>query len=74
MAAKEPADMPPSDQKESQPEGRGERLRIDPSKVDVARLRLSAIDRSTFPADRKHRIEDHERLLKDAVTALFAHG
>jgi hypothetical protein len=74
MAGKEPATMPPPDQKESQPEGRGERLRIDPSKVDVARLRLSAIDRAVFPNEKKHRAEDHDRLLKDAVMELFGHG
>jgi hypothetical protein len=66
--------MPPVDQKESQPEGRGERLRIDASKVDVARLRLSAIDRSVFPAEKKHQSEDHERLLREAVVGLFGHG
>jgi hypothetical protein len=74
MAGKEPGQMPPTDQKESQPEGRGERLRIDPSKVDVARLRLSAVDRAVFPAEKKHRAEDHERLLREAVIGLFGHG
>ncbi len=66
--------MPPEDQREDQPAGREERLRVDASKVDVARLRLSAVDRMVFPAEKKHRAEDHDRLVKDAVTGLFGHG
>jgi hypothetical protein len=66
--------MPPDEQREDQPEGRGERLRIDASKVDVARLRLAAVDRMVFGADRKHSSEDHDRLVKEAVMGLFGHG
>ncbi len=66
--------MPPDEQREDQPEGRGERLRIDASKVDVARLRLAAVDRMVFGAERKHAVEDHDRLMKETVMGLFGHG
>jgi hypothetical protein len=66
--------MPPEDQRQSEPEGRGERLRVDASKVDVARLRLAAVDRMVFPAEKKHRAEDHDRLLREAVMGLLGHG
>ncbi len=66
--------MPPDEQRQDQPEGRSERLRIDASKVDVARLRLSAVDRMVFGAERKHTAVDHDRLLKEMVMGLFGHG
>jgi hypothetical protein len=66
--------MRPEDQKEDLPEGRGERLRIDASKVDVARLRLAAVDRMVFGAERKHAAEDHDRLVKETVMGLFGNG
>lgn len=66
--------MPPDEQREDQPEGRGERLRIDASKVDVARLRLAAVDRMVFGAERRHAVVDHDRLVKETVTGLFGHG
>jgi hypothetical protein len=66
--------MPPEDHKENLPDGRGVRLRIDTSKVDVVRLRLSAVDRMVFGAVRRHSIEDHDRLVKETVIGLFGHG
>ena len=66
--------MSPDDQKQDQAKGRSERLRVDASKVDVARLRLSAIDRMVFGTERRHAAATHETLIRQAVTGLFDHG
>ena len=66
--------MSPDDQKQDQAKGRGERLRVDASKVDVARLRLAAIDRMVFGTEKRHAFDAHETLIRQAVSGLFDHG
>ena len=67
--------MAPDDQKKDQTaEGRGQRLRVDAGKVDVARLRLAAIDRRVFDTSAKHAVDAHDRLIRKAAAGLFGHG
>jgi len=67
--------MAPDDQKKDQTaEGRDQRLRVDAGKVDVARLRLAAIDRRVFDTSAKHSADAHDRLVRAAAAGLFGHG
>ena len=66
--------MSPDDQKRDQAKGRDQRLRVDATKVDVARLRLAAIDRMVFKTDKRHAADAHETLIRQAVAGLFDHG
>ena len=67
--------MAPDDQNQDHTgEGRDQRLRVDASKVDVARLRLAAIDRRVFGTSAKHTADVHDRRIRESVTGLFGHG
>jgi len=59
-------------------EGNGEsgvdKLKIDGRKVDVARLRLAAIDRAVFAAGAGHATADHDEMIRRTVATLFGHG
>lgn len=66
--------MPSDDPINELAKARDQRLRVDAGKVDVARLRLAAVDRIVFGASKRHGVDDHDRLLKLAVKGLFADG
>jgi hypothetical protein len=66
--------MPADNQNQGPDEAREQRAEVDPGKVDVARLRLAAIDRAVFANARRHAGDAHEHLLRRAVTRLFGHG
>jgi hypothetical protein len=51
-----------------------DRLRVDGRKVDVARLRLAAIDRAVFAAGAGHATADHDEMIRRTVNMLFGHG
>ncbi len=66
--------MSPDDQRQDQTKGRDQRLRVDATKVDVARLRLSAVDRMVFGTERRHAADAHDTLIRQVVSGLFDHG
>ncbi len=51
-----------------------DRLRVDSRKVDVARLRLAAVDRAVFAAGAGHASTDHDEMIRRTVNMLFGHG
>lgn len=55
-------------------EPRGERLRIDPVKVEAARRRLADVDGTVFATADKHTAAQQNARVAEIVTALFADG
>ncbi|HVZ14341.1 MAG TPA: hypothetical protein VG894_07775 [Bauldia sp.] len=66
--------MPAADEDDNKSDGGIDRLRVDGRKVDVARLRLAAIDRAVFAAGAGHAAVDHDEMIRRTVNMLFGHG
>jgi hypothetical protein len=66
--------MAAADDNENKGEPGIDRLRVDTRKVDVARLRLAAIDRAVFAAGAGHAAVDHDEMVRRTVDMLFGHG
>jgi len=63
--------MAPAEDSDSSGETGVDKLKVDGRKVDVARLRLAAIDRAVFAAGAGHAAADHDDMIRRTVATLF---